>query len=59
MVDFVIFFSVYKAERVEGGRYLAAVGDGRHGDAVLVGDVVGAVVGGAWTRAGGAAARRV
>lgn len=51
--------SAYKAESAKGRRYLAAVGDGRHGDAVLVGDVVGAVVGGTGSRARGAAACRV
>lgn len=38
--------------------YLSVVGD-RHRDAVLTGDVVGAVIGGAWARARGAATRRV
>lgn len=38
--------------------YLSAVGD-RHGDAVLVGDVVGAVIWGARPRPGGAATCRV
>lgn len=38
--------------------YLCVVGD-RHGDAILIGDVVGAVIRGAWAWAGGAATRRV
>lgn len=38
--------------------YLVAVGD-RHGDAVLIGDVVGAVIWGARAGPGGAATCRV
>lgn len=38
---------------------LVAVGDGGQSDAILIWDVVGAVVGGTGTRAGGTAARRV
>ncbi len=38
--------------------YLRVVGDW-HSDAVLIGDVVGAVIRGAWAWAGGAATRRV
>lgn len=38
--------------------YLAVVGDW-HRDAILIGDIVGAVIRGAWARAGGAATCRV
>lgn len=54
-----LFFLFYTLEiKTMGVMYLHVVGDG-HSDAVLVGDVVGAVVWGAGAGAGGAAACRV